>query len=313
MWLKKKKEAQEINIIQSIYKKDRLVRYAQFVAGVLCVAIAFNLFILPTKIVYGMNGIGVICNSIWGVDSSIVILCGNILLLLLSCLLLGVDKTKNSVLGSLCVPIFIKLTAFLPAYMSIPMDDPLLMTLFGAAMTGFGLGLVFKSGFTTGGTDILNQIVSKYAHMSIGSSMIFTDGLIILAGIFAFGWIQLMYSVISPPDDNLRQNPRDPTGKRSPRHRTCPAPSARRTQRQTWRPPWRTGPDTPGAAAAIPRGSSHPDWKTPGVFPAFSTSPGGFPQRSRPRCGSRRSYHKISVPLHRVGEDSSIPGTGRAV
>ena len=144
-----------------------------------------------------MNGIGVICNSIWGVDSSIVILCGNILLLLLSCLLLGVDKTKNSVLGSLCVPIFIKLTAFLPAYMSIPMDDPLLMTLFGAAMTGFGLGLVFKSGFTTGGTDILNQIVSKYAHMSIGSSMIFTDGLIILAGIFAFGWIQLMYSVIS--------------------------------------------------------------------------------------------------------------------
>ena len=197
MWFKKKKEAQEINIIQSIYKKDRLVRYAQFVAGVLCVAIAFNLFILPTKIVYGMNGIGVICNSIWGVDSSIVILCGNILLLLLSCLLLGVDKTKNSVLGSLCVPIFIKLTAFLPAYMSIPMDDPLLMTLFGAAMTGFGLGLVFKSGFTTGGTDILNQIVSKYAHMSIGRSMIFTDGLIILAGIFAFGWIQLMYSVIS--------------------------------------------------------------------------------------------------------------------
>lgn len=197
MWFKKKKEAQEINIIQSIYKKDCLVRYAQFVAGVLCVAIAFNLFILPTKIVYGMNGIGVICNSIWGVDSSIVILCGNILLLLLSCLLLGVDKTKNSVLGSLCVPIFIKLTAFLPAYMSIPMDDPLLMTLFGAAMTGFGLGLVFKSGFTTGGTDILNQIVSKYAHMSIGSSMIFTDGLIILAGIFAFGWIQLMYSVIS--------------------------------------------------------------------------------------------------------------------
>ena len=120
-----------------------------------------------------------------------------ITLLLLSCLLLGVDKTKNSVLGSLCVPLFIKLTAFLPAYMSIPMDDPLLMTLFGAAMTGFGLGLVFKSGFTTGGTDILNQIVSKYAHMSIGSSMIFTDGLIILAGIFAFGWIQLMYSVIS--------------------------------------------------------------------------------------------------------------------
>ena len=62
---------------------------------------------------------------------------------------------------------------------------------------GFGLGLIFKAGYTTGGSDILNQIVSKYFKISIGNSMYFTDGLIILCGIFAFGWIKLMYSIIS--------------------------------------------------------------------------------------------------------------------
>lgn len=193
----KKKMILDENIMKAIYKKDRFLRYVQFLTGVLCVAVAFNLFILPTRIVYGMNGIGVIFNSLLGIDSSIVILIGNIALLGLSYMLLGGEKTKNSVLGSLAVPVFIKLTAFLPEYVVIPMEDALLMTLFGAAVTGFGLGLVFKSGFTTGGTDILNQIVSKYGHMSVGNSMIFTDGLIILGGIFAFGWVQLMYSVIS--------------------------------------------------------------------------------------------------------------------
>ena len=193
----RKKKNQDDNIIQSIYKKDRFLRYTQFLFGILCVAVAFNLFILPTKIVYGMSGIGVVFNALWKIDSSTVILIGNLILLILSYFCLGTESTKRSVLGSISVPVFIKLTAWIPQYISIPMDDPLLMTVFGAAVTGFGLGLVFKSGFTTGGTDILNQIVSKYGHMSIGSSMIFTDGVIILCGIFAFGWVKLMYSVIA--------------------------------------------------------------------------------------------------------------------
>ena len=67
----------------------------------------------------------------------------------------------------------------------------------GAALTGFGLGLVFKSGFSTGGTDILNQIVSKYFKMSLGNAMFFTDGLIIVCGIFVFGWTNFMYSILS--------------------------------------------------------------------------------------------------------------------
>ena len=196
MFFKKAKLLDE-NIIKNIYKKDRLSRYFEFFVGVLCVAFAFNLFILPNKIVYGVSGVGVIFNSIFGIDPSTVILIGSLILLCMSYFLLGKEKTMNSILGSLAVPFMIKVTQFIPQYIKIDTQDPLLLTLFGATITGFGLGLVFKAGYTTGGTDILNQIVSKYFHMSLGSAMYCTDGLIVASSFFFFGASKLLYSIIS--------------------------------------------------------------------------------------------------------------------
>lgn len=67
---------------------------------------------------------------------------------------------------------------------------------FGGVLYGLGAGLVFKAGYTTGGTDILNQIVSKYAKMSMGNAMLVVDGLIVLFGAFIFGWTKFMYAIL---------------------------------------------------------------------------------------------------------------------
>lgn len=196
MFFKKRKDIDE-NIIKKIYKKNRIVRYAQFLAGVSLVALAFNLLVMPSSVVYGMSGVGVMFKSLFNFDPALVILIGSIILLILSYLLLGKEKTINSILGSLAVPVFIKLTENIDRCVKISNDDPFLIVIIGAAVTGFGLGLVFKSGFTTGGTDILNQIVSKYFKMSLGNAMFFTDGLIIVCSIFVFGWTKFMYSMLS--------------------------------------------------------------------------------------------------------------------
>lgn len=194
---RKKKKIFDDNIINNIYKKGRIVRLAQFLIGVTIVAITFNLLILPSKIVYGMNGVGVMSNSLYGIDPSLVIFIGSSILLILSYFTLGKKQTINSILGTLSVPILIKLTENINHYIVIDQDESLLIVLMGAVLTGFGLGLVFKSGFSTGGTDILNQIVSKYFKMSLGNAMFFTDGLIIICGIFVFGWTNFMYSILS--------------------------------------------------------------------------------------------------------------------
>ncbi len=192
----KKKNNDEI-IMNNIYKKDRILRYMEFILGIFIVAIAFNVLVLPCSIVYGMGGVGVILNKLVGVDPSLVILIGDVFLLILSYILLGKEKTRGSVIGSLLYPVFVKLTEGYSGFIDLGNADMLVLVLFGAVITGFGLGLIFKSGFTTGGTDILNQIVSKYFKISLGNSMIFTDGLIVVLGLFVFGWEKLMYSMVS--------------------------------------------------------------------------------------------------------------------
>ena len=190
------KEKIEENIIKKIYKKDRLKRYSTFLVGLFLVSVSFNLFLLPKNLIYGVSGFGVILNKLYQLDPSVVILVGSLILLVLSFILLGKEKTMNSVVGSLLYPIIVKLTVPLVNYITLNIDDTLVLTIFGAVISGFGYGLIFKSGFTTGGTDILNQIFAKYFKMSIGNAMFFTDGFIILFGAFALGWDVLMYSII---------------------------------------------------------------------------------------------------------------------
>lgn len=195
MFLKKKLD--QTLILKEIYSRTRLVRYAQFLAGLILVSLAYNIFVLPNNIVYGVGGIGVILNKTLQINPSLVILIGSILLLVLSFFCLGMEKTKNSIVGSLLYPLFVQITSIFIKYVDLGNTETIVLVVFGAVMTGIGLGLIFKSGFTTGGTDILNQIVASKAKISIGNSMYFTDGVIIVSSLFVFGWQNFIYSLIT--------------------------------------------------------------------------------------------------------------------
>lgn len=190
------KKKGKINVIEKIYSKDIFKRMLLFISGLFVISLAFNIFILPNKIVYGVSGIGVILKDLFNLDPSLVIFVGSIILLVLSFILMGREKTANSIIGSLLYPVFVKLTEWVIPYVDLGATEPFLVAIIGTAISGFGLGLIFKAGYTTGGTDILNQIVSKYFKMSIGNAMFFTDGLIIVCGLFVFGWQQFIYSIL---------------------------------------------------------------------------------------------------------------------
>lgn len=178
-------------------EREKGIKYFQFIIGMIIAAIAFNVFILPCNVVYGVSGIGVILKHTFNINPAITVFIGDVLLLLLSFLVLGVKKTKGSIIGSLIYPLFIQMAAWIPQYVNISMKEPLLLILFGATLSGLGYGLIFKSGYTTGGTDVLNQIVAKYGHTSMGNAMLFTDGLIIFISIFVFGFSKAMYSIVN--------------------------------------------------------------------------------------------------------------------
>lgn len=172
-------------------------RIIQFLLGCITISLSYNIFIAPNKLVPGgVGGVAVILNSLFNIDNSITIIILNIFLLMLSYLLLGKERTKYTILGTILFPILIKITEHANIWIQIDNTNVLLSALIGGIAYGFGAGLIFKAGFTTGGTDIINQIISKYAKTSMGTSMLMSDGIIVLSSGIFLGIDSMMYSII---------------------------------------------------------------------------------------------------------------------
>ncbi|MCI5732911.1 MAG: YitT family protein [Tenericutes bacterium] len=182
-------------ILRIVEHAHLLKRYILLICGVLLYAIAYNLFFLKNNIVYGgVAGIAIITKKL--IDPTLMIVILTLILLIISFIALGKKESLKSLVGSLLYPLFIYLTRNIGDVFSISNDNLLLIAIIGGVCMGIGSGIVFKTGFTTGGTDILNQIFAKYFKVSIGTSMMFTDGLIVLAGGFFFGWTRVLYALI---------------------------------------------------------------------------------------------------------------------
>ena len=180
-----------------IKQKIRIKELIEFIIGCFLVALAFNLFMSPNNLVAGgVSGFSLILKHFFGLNPSTIISVANILLIILSFLVLGKEKTKMTIWGSILFPIFVSLTEHLSTYISFKESEMILIAVFGGALQGLGAGLIFRAGYSTGGTDILNMIISKIFKISLGNSMFFTDGLIIVVGAFVFGFNHLMYSLI---------------------------------------------------------------------------------------------------------------------
>ena len=190
-------QTRNFKILERINEKARTKRLISFILGSLILAISYNLFLAPNKLVAGgVSGIAIILNSLFKVDHFIVILALNISLLILSYFLLGKEKTRASILGSLVFPFFVKLTSDIGQIIDIDTSQLLISAVFGGVLYGLGIGMIFKAGYTSGGTDILNQILNKYFKLSIGKSMLYTDGTITLSSALVFGTNKMMYAII---------------------------------------------------------------------------------------------------------------------
>lgn len=186
-----------LKLAEYIGKKSYGKRVLEFIIGCLTVSLAYNIFIAPNNLVPGgVGGIAVILDSLFGISNSTVIIIANIFLLIASLLLLDRDKTRASLLGTIMFPIFVRLTENINVWLQIDTSHLLLSALFGGILYGLGAGIVFRAGFTMGGTDIINQILSKYLKQSIGKSMFMSDGLIVLSSALFFGMNSMMYSLI---------------------------------------------------------------------------------------------------------------------
>lgn len=172
--------------------------YLYLIAGLLLAAFSFNLFLSPYNLSSGgISGLSLIIHKLTGFDQNLFILIGNCVLLIFSYLFLGKDKTRKTIVGSILFPVFVFFTNKVTRFISLKDLEMIIIAVLGGILSGIGYGIVFKSGFTSGGTDIINQILEKYAHIPISKSIILVDGLITFSSIFAFGFTTTIYACIA--------------------------------------------------------------------------------------------------------------------
>ena len=168
-----------------------------FVFGSLISALSFNLFCVQNNFVLGgLGGIAIILNNIFTVNSTLVILLGNIIFILISIFTIGTRKSLLSIVGATVYTAFVYFTSDFPELINFHFDNILLYVLAAGIVGGFGEGLVYKSGFTTGGTSILAVVISKYTKKPIGELLRYMSYIIIFAGGITMGYTSIMYSLI---------------------------------------------------------------------------------------------------------------------
>ncbi len=198
-----KKNKNGYNLLKK--KTSVLSKYIYMIIGCFLTAFAFNVFFSPNNLVTGgVSGVSIIVKNVFGISTSTFIAITYIILLILSYILLGKEKTRNSLIGSILYPLFVYLTEDIGSLIAFNVDNTLLIAIFGALINGIGSGLVFKYGFSTGGSDIICQMISKIFKISIGDSIKVVNMVIIVsAGFFIGGegvlyaWENVMYAIIA--------------------------------------------------------------------------------------------------------------------
>lgn len=189
-----------------LFSKKWIIDYFFIIIGSFILAVGFDFFISPHRIVPGgVYGIAIVVHyltvrmfSFWpdGIPIGFFGLILNIPLTIAGIKILGPKFGVKTIVGFILTSIFIDGITYLRPSGDIPLvDDVLLSCVFGGVLVGFGLGLIFKSRATSGGSDIIAMIIAKYTKLPLGKLMIYVDSAIVLIALVAFqDWQIPLYS-----------------------------------------------------------------------------------------------------------------------
>lgn len=167
-------------------------------AGTFIMAAGYVYFISPYKLAPGgVYGIAIVLHHMFGFPIGLSALAMDIPLTIIGIKVLGPRFGWKTVLGFVSMAGFVDLLSYFQGDVPLVEGDALLSAIFGGVLIGVGLGLVFKSKATSGGSDIIAMMINKYTRIPLGQLMIIVDSIIVLVGLIAFkDWKIPLYSWI---------------------------------------------------------------------------------------------------------------------
>lgn len=159
-----------------------------------CVAYASGLilFLNPNDLAPGgVSGVSIMLNRFIPVEVGTLILLFNIPLLIIAFIKFGAKFTAMTAFATaLSSTIMDLMGAFLPPDYAVT-KDKLLAGIFGGALMAFGMGVIFRAGGTTGGSDIIIRLLRrKFRHLKTSTIFLITDCIIVGVSALVFGNIE---------------------------------------------------------------------------------------------------------------------------
>jgi len=169
--------------MKQLIMKHTIKEYLLIIMGAILVGLAYNIFLLPAKIAAGgISGVSTILYEINGFSPALFQFLINVPIFIVGWFALGSDFSWKSLVGTFTVPSIIFLTADIPYVIT----NPLLATIYGGVILGIGLGMVYRSNGSTGGTAALSQILKKFTGLSSGYSQLIIDGIVVTTSLLVF-------------------------------------------------------------------------------------------------------------------------------
>ena len=204
--------------------KQEVAAYLLLILGSAIFAVGDVMFVNPYLMAPGGTyGLANVFNTLWPRKISLYAICMDIPLLVLGWIFLGNKFGVKTILSTVLIAVFTfvleSLWGYSPVihdgavltaapaeglgYVSIPnhdiwfVPDYFLNTVVAGLIYGVAIGLIFRSGATSGGSDIISMILHKYTKISLGTLVLIVDSCITLTTFVAFGDIRLpIYSII---------------------------------------------------------------------------------------------------------------------
>ena len=192
-------------MIQAITKMQKS-KYRKFfdviliLLGTLCMSAPVKLIYEPMKMVMGgFGGFAIVVKYFaegFGLDIPVWLTNAvlNIPVFIIAFFVIGKDFVAKTLLGAVSFAVWLYI---IPTY-DICGGDFLLAVAIGGLMDGVGIGLIFLTNSTSGGTDMVSAILHKFfKHYSVPSILFVVDGIIVVLGAFVLGFRNAMYGIIT--------------------------------------------------------------------------------------------------------------------
>lgn len=170
-----------------------------FFFGVLLLALTYNLLVVPNNFVTGgVGGLSIIYKNIFNSNPVIFIYVMDIILLIISYIFLGKDKTFQSLIGSILYPVLITVTTPITNHLVsfIQLDNIIIVIILTGCLLGIAYACVYKAGYNTGGGDVIMNLIVKYCRISEGKATLIMDVIIVLLGGITLGLANVIYSIM---------------------------------------------------------------------------------------------------------------------